>query len=102
MIGHKPNIFWQAAWRLVSPLIVLVIFVFYFVTKVRAELTYIAWNPDSVRFTTVVSYIVPNHHIFKFVFIFFFFMITDKLPGVGDVNLSQLGLRYHLPSGWNS
>uniref|UniRef100_A0A3Q3GCI3 Transporter n=1 Tax=Labrus bergylta TaxID=56723 RepID=A0A3Q3GCI3_9LABR len=29
MIGHKPNIFWQATWRVISPLIVLVIFVQY-------------------------------------------------------------------------
>ncbi|KAF3833651.1 hypothetical protein F7725_024855 [Dissostichus mawsoni] len=47
MIGHKPNIFWQAAWRVVSPLIILVIFVFYFVTKVDSELTYLTWNPNS-------------------------------------------------------
>lgn len=63
MIGHKPNIFWQAAWRVVSPLIVLVIFVFYFVTKVNSELTYLTWNPNSVCFTTVVRYIPPNYHI---------------------------------------
>lgn len=48
MIGHKPNFFWQATWRVVSPLIIFVIFVFYFVTKVSDTLTYIAWNPNSV------------------------------------------------------
>ena len=48
MIGHKPNIFWQVTWRVISPLIVFVIFEFYFVTKVNSTLTYIAWDPNSV------------------------------------------------------
>ncbi|XP_066482608.1 sodium-dependent neutral amino acid transporter B(0)AT1-like [Tiliqua scincoides] len=46
MIGHKPNIFWQATWRVISPLIMIVIFFFYFVVKVREELFYITWDPD--------------------------------------------------------
>lgn len=49
MIGHKPNIFWQATWRVISPLLVFVIFLFYFVTTVSKDLTYIAWDPESVR-----------------------------------------------------
>ncbi|XP_002665492.2 sodium-dependent neutral amino acid transporter B(0)AT1 [Danio rerio] len=53
MIGHKPNIFWQATWRLISPLIVLVIFLFYFVTTVSKKLTYIAWDPESENFPTL-------------------------------------------------
>uniref|UniRef100_A0A4W5M059 Solute carrier family 6 member 19 n=1 Tax=Hucho hucho TaxID=62062 RepID=A0A4W5M059_9TELE len=53
MIGHKPNLFWQVTWRFASPLIVLVIFVFYFVTKVSSNVTYIAWNPSSDDFPTL-------------------------------------------------
>lgn len=49
MIGHKPNIFWQATWRFISPLIMLFIFLFYLVTTVSKELFYIAWDPESVR-----------------------------------------------------
>ncbi|TRY97393.1 hypothetical protein DNTS_032905, partial [Danionella cerebrum] len=58
MIGHKPNIFWQATWRLISPLIVLVIFLFYFITTVSKKLTYIAWDPESESFPAlaVLSY----------------------------------------------
>ncbi|KAJ8335114.1 hypothetical protein SKAU_G00407530 [Synaphobranchus kaupii] len=58
MIGHKPNMFWQVTWRVVSPLIMLVIFLFYFVTEVSAELTYIVWDPSSESFPTLdtVSY----------------------------------------------
>lgn len=49
MVGHKPNIFWQVTWRVLSPLILLVILVFYFVTTVSKKLTYIVWDPESVR-----------------------------------------------------
>lgn len=54
MIGHKPNIFWQATWRVISPLIMLTIFLFYFVTKVSEELSYITWNPEWVGFVTML------------------------------------------------
>ncbi|KAI1902530.1 hypothetical protein AGOR_G00045700 [Albula goreensis] len=60
MIGHKPNIFWQATWRVISPLIMLVIFLFYFVTKVSEELTYLAWDPNSVNFPTQDSVSYPD------------------------------------------
>ncbi|XP_025895441.1 sodium-dependent neutral amino acid transporter B(0)AT1 [Nothoprocta perdicaria] len=46
MIGHKPNIFWQITWRVISPLIMLVIFFFYFVVKVNQELLYSTWDPN--------------------------------------------------------
>lgn len=48
MIGHKPNIFWQVTWRVVSPLLMLVIFLFFFVVKVNEELVYSVWNPAYV------------------------------------------------------
>ncbi|OXB66337.1 hypothetical protein ASZ78_003728 [Callipepla squamata] len=50
MIGHKPNIFWQVTWRVISPLIMLVIFFFYFVVKVNQELLYSVWNPTYEEF----------------------------------------------------
>lgn len=48
MIGHRPNIFWQVTWRVISPLIMLVIFFFYFVVKVNEELLYSVWDPSYV------------------------------------------------------
>lgn len=48
MIGHKPNIFWQITWRVVSPLLMLVIFLFFFVINVNAELKYSVWDPANV------------------------------------------------------
>ncbi|KAK2513479.1 hypothetical protein Q9233_015531 [Columba guinea] len=50
MIGHKPNIFWQITWRVISPLIMLVIFFFYFVVTVNKELLYSVWNPSYEEF----------------------------------------------------
>ncbi|KAK4828182.1 hypothetical protein QYF61_024431 [Mycteria americana] len=50
MIGHKPNIFWQVTWRVISPLIMLVIFFFYFVVKVNEELLYSVWDPNYEEF----------------------------------------------------
>lgn len=48
MIGHKPNIFWQITWRVVSPLLMLVIFLFFFVINVNKELIYSVWDPAYV------------------------------------------------------
>ncbi|KAJ7410721.1 solute carrier family 6 member 19 [Pitangus sulphuratus] len=50
MIGHKPNIFWQVTWRLISPLIMLVIFLFYLVVNVSKELFYSVWDPTYEEF----------------------------------------------------
>lgn len=48
MVGRKPNIFWQFTWRFLSPLIVLVILVFYLVTQAQQKLSYLVWDPQSV------------------------------------------------------
>uniref|UniRef100_A0A3Q0SI78 Transporter n=1 Tax=Amphilophus citrinellus TaxID=61819 RepID=A0A3Q0SI78_AMPCI len=46
MIGHKPNIFWQATWRVISPLIMVFILIFYFVTQVTKTFTFLAWDQE--------------------------------------------------------
>jgi len=55
MIGHKPNIFWQVSWRVISPVIMAVIFVFYFVTQVSKPLEYKVWDPKDPEFPTLVD-----------------------------------------------
>ncbi|XP_028593875.2 sodium-dependent neutral amino acid transporter B(0)AT1 [Podarcis muralis] len=60
MIGHKPNIFWQATWRFISPLIMLVIFLFYFVVKVGEELRYNVWDPEYDLFPKSMSIKYPD------------------------------------------
>lgn len=48
MIGHKPNIFWQITWRAVSPLLMLVILLFFLVVQVNQKLMYSVWDPAYV------------------------------------------------------
>ncbi|XP_030644623.1 sodium-dependent neutral amino acid transporter B(0)AT1-like [Chanos chanos] len=60
MIGHKPNIFWQVTWRVLSPLIMLVILIFYFVTTISKNLTYIVWDPDSESFPNLAEVTYPG------------------------------------------
>ncbi|KAJ4931568.1 hypothetical protein JOQ06_025863 [Pogonophryne albipinna] len=60
MIGHKPNFFWQASWRVISPLIMLVILVFYFITKVSEKILYKAWDPESDNFPTLEEKLYPS------------------------------------------
>ncbi|XP_069814683.1 sodium-dependent neutral amino acid transporter B(0)AT1 [Dendropsophus ebraccatus] len=60
MIGHKPNIFWQATWRVISPLIMLAIFIFYFVVTVTEKLSYITWDPEYTEFPKSKEQSFPN------------------------------------------
>ncbi|XP_023286848.1 sodium-dependent neutral amino acid transporter B(0)AT1-like [Seriola lalandi dorsalis] len=60
MVGHKPSIFWQVSWRFISPLIVLVILVFYLVTQTQEELTYLVWDPNSEEFPSLASVPYPS------------------------------------------
>lgn len=56
MIGHKPNIFWQVTWRVISPLIMLVIFFFFLVIEVNKRLMYSIWDPDYVSAQAVAGW----------------------------------------------
>ncbi|XP_038626295.1 sodium-dependent neutral amino acid transporter B(0)AT1 [Tachyglossus aculeatus] len=60
MIGHKPNLFWQVTWRVISPLVMLVIFLFFFVVQVNEELRYLIWDPDYEEFPKSKSILYPN------------------------------------------
>uniref|UniRef100_A0A8C1ZF39 Transporter n=1 Tax=Cyprinus carpio TaxID=7962 RepID=A0A8C1ZF39_CYPCA len=60
MVGHKPNIFWQVTWRFLSPIILLVILIFYFVTTVSKQLTYNVWDPASDNFPTLKEVNYPS------------------------------------------
>ncbi|XP_056154173.1 sodium-dependent neutral amino acid transporter B(0)AT1-like [Lampris incognitus] len=60
MIGHKPNFFWQVTWRLVSPLIMAVIFVFYFITQITKDLTYLVWDQEAAEFPALAERPYPS------------------------------------------
>ena len=49
MIGHKPNIFWQIMWRVISPAVMLFILIAFIVDKVSEDLIYKSWDPESVN-----------------------------------------------------
>uniref|UniRef100_A0A3Q1ALB3 Transporter n=1 Tax=Amphiprion ocellaris TaxID=80972 RepID=A0A3Q1ALB3_AMPOC len=68
MIGHRPNFFWKASWRVISPLIVFLILVFYLVTKVSEKLLYKAWDPELEKFPTLEVKLYP-HWIYVIIFI---------------------------------
>ncbi|XP_077453975.1 solute carrier family 6 member 19b [Stigmatopora argus] len=59
MIGHKPNIFWQATWRFISPIIMIFILIFYFITKVSEKIVYKAWDPEYEKFPSLVEKSYP-------------------------------------------
>lgn len=50
MTGHRPNLYWQATWRVISPLMLLVVFLAYVVVQAQKNPTYEAWNPNYVDF----------------------------------------------------
>ncbi|XP_031442371.1 sodium-dependent neutral amino acid transporter B(0)AT3-like isoform X3 [Clupea harengus] len=50
MTGRRPNLFWKACWLVISPLLLLVVFLAYIVVQVQTTPTYPAWNPDYVDF----------------------------------------------------
>lgn len=60
MIGHKPNIFWQVTWRVISPLVMVFILVFYFVTQVTKNLTYLVWDQEAEQFPTLEARSYPD------------------------------------------
>lgn len=60
MVGKKPCIFWQISWMFISPVIVLVILIFYLVTQAQKELTYLVWDPNSVS-TQMLCFFLLMH-----------------------------------------
>lgn len=55
MTGRRPNLYWQATWRVISPLMLLVVFLAYVVVQAQENPTYEAWNPSYVRILLIHS-----------------------------------------------
>ncbi|XP_053718305.1 sodium-dependent neutral amino acid transporter B(0)AT1-like [Synchiropus splendidus] len=60
MVGSKPGIYWQVTLRFVSPLILMIILVFYLVTQVQQTPTYLTWDPNSEEFPLLASIPYPS------------------------------------------
>ncbi|KAE8282200.1 Sodium-dependent neutral amino acid transporter B(0)AT3 [Larimichthys crocea] len=58
MTGSRPNIYWKACWMVISPLMLLVVFVAYVVVQAQKHPTYPTWNPNYDEFpeTKVIPY----------------------------------------------
>uniref|UniRef100_A0A8C2X9D7 Transporter n=1 Tax=Cyclopterus lumpus TaxID=8103 RepID=A0A8C2X9D7_CYCLU len=50
MTGKKPNMFWKACWMVISPLMLLVVLIFYIIVQAQKHPTYPTWNPDYEQF----------------------------------------------------
>uniref|UniRef100_A0A8C8WL53 Transporter n=1 Tax=Panthera leo TaxID=9689 RepID=A0A8C8WL53_PANLE len=50
MTGRRPGLYWQVTWKVVSPLLLLTIFVAYVATLARTPLSYKAWDTQYVWF----------------------------------------------------
>ncbi|XP_073533027.1 inactive sodium-dependent neutral amino acid transporter B(0)AT3 [Phyllobates terribilis] len=50
MTGRRPNIYWQATWRYISPLLMVAVFSSYIVIQFLTPLTYETWDPDYEKF----------------------------------------------------
>ncbi|KAF6738569.1 Sodium- and chloride-dependent transporter XTRP3 [Oryzias melastigma] len=47
MLGHRPNWYWKIMWVVVSPLLLIGLFVFYIITYIQGGTpTYQAWDKD--------------------------------------------------------
>lgn len=48
MTGRWPGLYWRVTWKVISPLLLLTIFVAYFALLTQTPLSYRAWNPQYV------------------------------------------------------
>ncbi|XP_062322453.1 sodium- and chloride-dependent transporter XTRP3-like [Osmerus eperlanus] len=47
MLGHRPNWYWKIMWAVVSPLLLVALFIFYIINYIQGGTpTYQAWNKD--------------------------------------------------------
>ncbi|CAL8248790.1 unnamed protein product [Lota lota] len=60
MIGHKPNLFWQIMWRVISPAVMLFILIAFLVDKASENLIYKSWDPESDLFPSLVEISYPS------------------------------------------
>ncbi|KAF5901108.1 sodium-dependent neutral amino acid transporter B(0)AT3-like, partial [Clarias magur] len=60
MTGRRPNLYWQATWRVISPLMLLVVFLAYVVVQAQEKPTYEAWNPSYEDFPAPQTLYYPG------------------------------------------
>uniref|UniRef100_A0A8C0GSG1 Transporter n=1 Tax=Chelonoidis abingdonii TaxID=106734 RepID=A0A8C0GSG1_CHEAB len=48
MTGRQPNFYWQVSWRIISPLLMLTVFIAFVTLQTQKQPSYAAWNPKYV------------------------------------------------------
>lgn len=99
MIGHKPNFFWQVSWRVISPLIMFFILVFYFITKVSDKLLYKTWNPTSVNMYMLLDDLPILYYQKQKILLCVF---AEELPYTWGKAIPNVDLCHHIYIGRNT
>uniref|UniRef100_H2UHZ2 Transporter n=1 Tax=Takifugu rubripes TaxID=31033 RepID=H2UHZ2_TAKRU len=60
MNGSRPNIFWKACWLVISPVMLLTVFVAYVILQIQTHPTYPTWNPEYELFPQTESKPYPD------------------------------------------
>ncbi|XP_075926274.1 sodium-dependent neutral amino acid transporter B(0)AT1-like isoform X4 [Petromyzon marinus] len=50
MTGRRPNLYWRVTWCVISPLLLVIIFIAYVAMQSSTPFTYETWNPDYDKF----------------------------------------------------
>ncbi|KAJ6661434.1 hypothetical protein lerEdw1_015063 [Lerista edwardsae] len=60
MTGRQPNLYWQVTWRIISPLLMLIVFVAYVAFQAQEQAGYAAWDPTYEGFPAKEERAYPN------------------------------------------
>ncbi|XP_041488167.1 inactive sodium-dependent neutral amino acid transporter B(0)AT3 isoform X3 [Microtus oregoni] len=60
MTGRRPGLYWQVTWRVVSPMLLLSIFLSYIILLTQRPPSYKAWNPQYEHFPSREEKLYPG------------------------------------------
>ncbi|XP_040833251.1 inactive sodium-dependent neutral amino acid transporter B(0)AT3 [Ochotona curzoniae] len=60
MTGRQPGLYWRVSWRVISPLLLLSIFLAYLILLAQRPPSYGAWNPHYEQFPTRQEKLYPS------------------------------------------
>ncbi|XP_019395909.1 PREDICTED: sodium-dependent neutral amino acid transporter B(0)AT3 isoform X1 [Crocodylus porosus] len=60
MTGRQPNLYWQVMWKIISPLLMLTVFLAFVSIQVQKQPTYGAWNPEYKDFPAKEEKLYPG------------------------------------------
>lgn len=60
MNGSRPNIFWKVCWLVISPVMLLTVFVAYVILQAQKHPQYPTWNPEYVSNSPVLLNIMRS------------------------------------------